>query len=145
MMPDDSLSPAFARGFLFCLTGVFDKLTTAFLRVRGYMLQFEGQVIETDAQGYLKNSQDWQEGMVPLLAEEEGIELTDAHWEVVRFVREFYLEFNTSPAVRMLVKAMAQKYGEEKGNSRYLFRLFPKGPAKQATKIAGLPKPVKCL
>ena len=45
----------------------------------------------------------------------------------------------------MLVKAMAQKYGEEKGNSRYLFRLFPEGPAKQATKIAGLPKPAKCL
>ncbi|VEA72950.1 Sulfurtransferase TusE [Serratia rubidaea] len=45
----------------------------------------------------------------------------------------------------MLVKAMAQKYGEEKGNSRYLYRLFPKGPAKQATKIAGLPKPVKCI
>ncbi|MFD3238507.1 sulfurtransferase TusE [Rahnella perminowiae] len=109
------------------------------------MLEFEGQVIETDAQGYLKNSHEWQEGMAPLLAEEEGIVLTYAHWEVVRFVREFYLEFNTSPAVRMLVKAMAQKYGEEKGNSRYLFRLFPKGPAKQATKIAGLPKPVKCL
>ncbi|CAM3941989.1 sulfurtransferase TusE [Rahnella victoriana] len=109
------------------------------------MLEFEGQVIETDAQGYLKNSQDWQEGMALLLAAQEDITLTDAHWEVVRFVRGFYLEFNTSPAVRMLVKAMAQKYGEEKGNSRYLFRLFPKGPAKQATKIAGLPKPVKCL
>jgi tRNA 2-thiouridine synthesizing protein E len=67
------------------------------------------------------------------------------HWEVVRFVREFYLEFNTSPAIRMLVKAMANKFGEEKGNSRYLYRLFPKGPAKQATKIAGLPKPVKCI
>lgn len=73
------------------------------------------------------------------------IELSEAHWEVVHFVRAFYLEFNTSPAVRMLVKAMAQKYGEDKGNSRYLFRLFPKGPAKQATKIAGLPKPAKCL
>ncbi len=57
------------------------------------------------------------------------------HWEVVRFVREFYLEFNTSPAIRMLVKAMANKFGEEKGNSRYLYRLFPKGPAKQATKL----------
>ena len=45
----------------------------------------------------------------------------------------------------MLVKAMASKFGEEKGNSRYLYRLFPKGPAKQATKIAGLPKPVKCI
>jgi tRNA 2-thiouridine synthesizing protein E len=133
------------RGFLFCQTGLFAKLSAAFLQVRGCMLEFDGQVIETDAQGYLKNSNDWQEGMAPLLAEEEGIQLTDAHWEVVRFVRGFYLEFNTSPAVRMLVKAMAQKYGEEKGNSRYLFRLFPKGPAKQATKIAGLPKPVKCL
>ncbi|MDN5681567.1 MAG: sulfurtransferase TusE [Ewingella sp.] len=109
------------------------------------MLEFAGREIETDAQGYLKNSADWHEDLAPILAEEEEIVLTEAHWEVVRFVREFYLEFNTSPAIRMLVKAMAQKYGEEKGNSRYLFRLFPKGPAKQATKIAGLPKPVKCL
>ncbi|HFI5334167.1 TPA: sulfurtransferase TusE [Serratia liquefaciens] len=109
------------------------------------MLEYQGQVIETDAQGYLKNSADWHEPLAPLLAEQEEITLTEAHWEVVRFVRGFYLEFNTSPAIRMLVKAMAQKYGEEKGNSRYLYRLFPKGPAKQATKIAGLPKPVKCI
>ena len=109
------------------------------------MLQFNGQVIETDAKGYLKNSADWHEALAPILAAEEGITLSDAHWEVVNFVRAFYLEFNTSPAIRMLVKAMAQKYGEEKGNSRYLFRLFPEGPAKQATKIAGLPKPVKCI
>ncbi|STQ45373.1 Sulfurtransferase TusE [Ewingella americana] len=87
------------------------------------------------AQGYLKNSADWQEELAPLLAQEEEIELTEAHWEVVRFVREFYLEFNTSPAIRMLVKAMAQKYGEEKGNSRYLFRLFPKGPASKPPKL----------
>ena len=109
------------------------------------MLEYQGQVIETDAQRYLKNSADWNEALAPLLAEQEEITLTEAHWEVVRFVRGFYLEFNTSPAIRMLVKAMAQKYGEEKGNSRYLYRLFPKGPAKQATKIAGLPKPVKCI
>ncbi|WP_278807876.1 sulfurtransferase TusE [Obesumbacterium proteus] len=109
------------------------------------MLEFAGRQIETDAQGYLLNSSDWSEELVPLLAMEEGIELSEAHWEVVRFVREFYIEFNTSPAIRMLVKAMTQKYGEEKGNSRYLYRLFPKGPAKQATKLAGLPKPVKCI
>lgn len=106
---------------------------------------FQGKEIERDAQGYLKSTADWSEELAPVLAEEEGIVLTEAHWEVVRFVRAFYLEFNTSPAVRMLVKAMAKKYGEEKGNSRYLFRLFSKGPAKQATKIAGLPKPAKCL
>lgn len=83
--------------------------------------------------------------MAEHIAELENISMTDAHREVVSFVREFYTEFNTSPAIRMLVKAMAKKYGEEKGNSRYLFRLFPEGPAKQATKIAGLPKPAKCL
>ena len=109
------------------------------------MLEFAGRTIETDPQGYLMDSTDWQDDLALLLAEQEGITLTDEHWEVVHFVRQFYLEFNTSPAIRMLVKAMAQKYGEEKGNSRYLYRLFPKGPAKQATKIAGLPKPVKCI
>ncbi|MHA6605240.1 sulfurtransferase TusE [Photobacterium damselae] len=109
------------------------------------MLEFEGNQIETDAQGYLKNVDDWSKELVPLLAEEEGIELTEAHWEVIHFVREFYLKFNTSPAIRMLVKAMAKQYGEEKGSSRYLYKLFPKGPAKQATKLAGLPKPVKCI
>nr|WP_256464420.1 TusE/DsrC/DsvC family sulfur relay protein [Erwinia amylovora] len=93
----------------------------------------------------MKSITDWSEDLARELAAEEKIELSEAHWEVVHFVRAFYLEFNTSPAVRMLVKAMAQKYGEDKGNSRYLFRLFPKGPAKQATKIAGLPKPAKCL
>lgn len=109
------------------------------------MLEFEGRAIETDAQGYLKNSADWSEALAAILAEQEGITLTEPHWEVVRFVRAFYQEFNTSPAIRMLVKAMAKKYGEEKGSSRYLYHLFPKGPAKQATKIAGLPKPVKCI
>lgn len=109
------------------------------------MLNFEGKEIETDSEGYLKETSQWSEGLAVIIAEKESIALTPEHWEVVRFVRDFYLEFNTSPAIRMLVKAMANKYGEEKGNSRYLYRLFPKGPAKQATKIAGLPKPVKCI
>lgn len=109
------------------------------------MLHFNGQVIETDSQGYLIDSQQWSEALIPLLAEQENITLTEEHLEIVRFVRAFYLEFNTSPAIRMLVKAVSQQFGEEKGNSRYLYRLFPKGPAKQATKLAGLPKPVKCI
>ncbi|MFS1982860.1 TusE/DsrC/DsvC family sulfur relay protein [Vibrio breoganii] len=109
------------------------------------MFEFNGKSIETDAQGYLLNFTDWEEGMIAILAEEEGIELTEAHLEVVHFVRNFYIEFNTSPAVRMLVKAMEKAHGPEKGNSKYLFKLFKKGPAKQATKLAGLPKPAKCL
>ena len=109
------------------------------------MFIFEGNEIETDSEGYLKDTTQWSEAMAEVIAAQEGITLAVEHWEVVRFVREFYLEFNTSPAIRMLVKAMANKFGEEKGNSRYLYRLFPKGPAKQATKIGGLPKPVKCI
>ena len=109
------------------------------------MFIFEGNEIETDSEGYLKDTNQWSEAMAEVIAAQEGITLAVEHWEVVRFVREFSLEFNTSPAIRMLVKAMANKFGEEKGNSRYLYRLFPKGPAKQATKIAGLPKPVKCI
>ncbi|SIN89719.1 TusE/DsrC/DsvC family sulfur relay protein [Salinivibrio sp. ES.052] len=109
------------------------------------MLVYEGETIATDAQGYLKNVEDWHEALVPLLAEQENIALTEAHWEVIHFVRHFYQEYNTSPAVRLLVKSMGKEYGPEKGNSKYLFKLFPKGPAKQATKLAGLPKPAKCL
>lgn len=100
---------------------------------------------QVDNEGYLKNIDDWSEAFATLMAERENITLTPEHWEIIQLVREFYREYKTSPAIRMLVKAMSQKFGEEKGNSRYLQRLFPDGPAKQATKFAGLPKPAKCL
>lgn len=100
---------------------------------------------QVDDEGYLKNIDDWSQEFATLMAERENITLTPEHWEIIQLVREFYQEYKTSPAIRMLVKAMSQKFGEEKGNSRYLQRLFPEGPAKQATKFAGLPKPAKCL
>lgn len=108
-------------------------------------LTFKQHSIETDKEGYLLDHTLWQPDLAPIIASNEHITLTDAHWEVIHFVRNFYLEFNTSPAIRMLVKAMAKKLGEDKGNSKYLYKLFPKGPAKQATKIAGLPKPARCI
>ena len=109
------------------------------------MLEFNNKQIETDKQGYLLDSNDWCEDLAPIIAEQENITLSEQHWEVVHFVRDFYVEYNTSPAIRMLVKAMAKALGEDKGNSMYLYKLFPKGPAKQATKIAGLPKPARCI
>lgn len=109
------------------------------------MIELNQQQFPTDEFGYLKNLADWSPALAEVIAEKEGIRLSDEHWEIILFVREFYAEYKTSPAIRMLVKALAQKFGEEKGNSRYLQRLFPDGPAKQATKIAGLPKPAKCL
>ena len=109
------------------------------------MLEVNNRHIETDASGYLLNIDDWVVEVAQAIAKLENLELTDAHWEIIHFVRAFYQEYKTSPAIRMLVKATAQKLGEDKGNSRYLQRLFPEGPAKQATKLAGLPKPAKCL
>lgn len=108
-------------------------------------LKFNQQDIELDKQGYLINYQDWQEDLAPIIATRDDIELTEAHWEVIRFVRQFYLEYNTSPAIRALTKAMKAEFGPEKASSRYLYKLFPDGPAKQATKIAGLPKPARCI
>lgn len=108
-------------------------------------LMLNGSGLALDKHGYLANLQDWNEQVAEEFALLEGISLTAAHWEVIHFVRRFYLEFNTSPAIRILVKAMAQQLGPDKGNSKYLFMLFPQGPAKQATRIAGLPKPAKCL
>ncbi|MBE0456933.1 TusE/DsrC/DsvC family sulfur relay protein [Pseudoalteromonas sp. KG3] len=109
------------------------------------MLELNNQLIDTDKQGYLLDHTLWCEELAPIIAAQENIELTSQHWEVIHFVRSFYLEYNTSPAIRMLVKAMAKALGEDKGNSIYLYKLFPKGPAKQATKIAGLPKPARCI
>lgn len=109
------------------------------------IIELNGQHYPTDEEGYLKNLDDWSEALAIEIAKQDNIELSEAHWEIVRFIREFYQEYKTSPAIRMLVKSLAQRFGEEKGNSRYLQRLFPAGPAKQATKIAGLPKPAKCL
>jgi len=108
-------------------------------------IDFNGKAIAVDKQGYLLDFNDWQEELAELIAEQDNIELSPAHWEVIRFVRNFYLTYNTSPAIRALTKAMKAEFGEEKANSRYLYRLFPEGPAKQATKIAGLPKPARCI
>lgn len=101
--------------------------------------------IETDTDGYLLDLNQWNKDVAIEIAKQDNLELTEAHWEIIYFVRDFYQEYQTSPAIRMLVKALGQKLGADKGNSRYLQRLFPEGPAKQATKLAGLPKPAKCL
>lgn len=100
--------------------------------------------IETDKQGYLLDASQWDESIAETIAEIEGIELNDDHWQVVRYVRKFYEEFETSPSIRPLVKYLGTVLPAEKANSLFLQILFPEGPAKQATKIAGLPKPAKC-
>ncbi|NRA62440.1 MAG: TusE/DsrC/DsvC family sulfur relay protein [Psychrobium sp.] len=108
-------------------------------------IHYLGKSFDVDKHDYLLNLSDWSEDLARHIASLEDIELSDEHWQVVHFIRQFYIEFNTSPAMRMLVKAMAKEFGKDKGNSVYLYSLFPLGPAKQATRIAGLPKPAKCI
>jgi tRNA 2-thiouridine synthesizing protein E len=108
-------------------------------------LHFNEQEIATDKQGYLINFKEWHSDLAQLIADKDELVLTEQHWEVIRFVRAFYLTYNTSPAIRALTKAMKAEFGEEKASSRYLYRLFKEGPAKQATKYAGLPKPARCI
>jgi tRNA 2-thiouridine synthesizing protein E len=106
---------------------------------------YNNNSLATDKQGYLLDFTQWNEDVAMLIAKNDDIELLEAHWEVIRFVRQFYLAYNTSPAIRALTKAMKGEFGEEKSSSRYLYRLFKEGPAKQATKYAGLPKPARCI
>jgi tRNA 2-thiouridine synthesizing protein E len=109
------------------------------------MLIYENKVVATDKQGYLLDHLIWQKELALVMAKHDGFELTNAHWEVIKFVRQFYVTYNTSPAIRALTKAMKAEFGEEKASSRYLYKLFPEGPAQQATKYAGLPKPARCI
>ncbi len=108
-------------------------------------IEVNGKTIETDEEGYLVNLNDWVEEAAQVLAAQDGLELTENHWEVIRFLREYYDEYQIAPAVRVLTKAIGKKLGKEKGNSKYLYELFPYGPAKQACRFAGLPKPTGCV
>lgn len=105
-------------------------------------------MLESDAfdkEGFLRRLDQWTPPVARQIAEAEQLELTDAHWEILYLLREFYQEFDSSPAMRPLVKYCALKLGPDKGKSIYLMTLFPGSPAKLGSKIAGLPKPDNCL
>ena len=108
-------------------------------------IQVNGQTIETDEEGYLTNRSDWNEAIATEMAKLDNAALDQNHWEVINFLREYYDEYQIAPAVRVLTKAIGKKLGPDKGNSKYLYELFPYGPAKQACKYAGLPKPTGCV
>jgi tRNA 2-thiouridine synthesizing protein E len=108
-------------------------------------IEVNGTTYETDEEGYLLNLAEWNEDIGKVLAQGENVEMTPSHWEVVNFLRDYYNEYQIAPAVRVLTKAIGKQLGPEKGNSKYLYELFPYGPAKQACKIAGLPKPTGCV
>jgi tRNA 2-thiouridine synthesizing protein E len=108
-------------------------------------LKVDGQIIELDKEGFLLNMNEWNEAIATIIAQEDGINLSDAHWEIIYLTRDFYQTFQISPSMRALVKRTEQVLGAEKGKSIYLLQLFPTSPAKFVSKIAGLPKPANCI
>ncbi|MEJ5304661.1 MAG: TusE/DsrC/DsvC family sulfur relay protein [Ignavibacteria bacterium] len=98
-----------------------------------------GKMIEFDDDGHLKNLSDWNEDIARELAKEEGIpELTERHWLVINYMRQEFQKVGDAPSIRKLTK-------ESGVDTKELYQLFPKGPAKKAAKIAGLPKPKGCI
>jgi TusE/DsrC/DsvC family sulfur relay protein len=109
------------------------------------MMEFKGKQYEVDEDGYLLNLTDWNKELAEHIATLEEITMTDAHWEVVNFLRDYYQKYQIAPMIKILVKEIGKVMGPEKGNTKYLYELYPGGPAKQACKIAGLPKPTGCV
>jgi len=95
--------------------------------------------VDVDAEGFLADPEQWNDQIAKAIAADNGIsELTDRHWLVVKFMRQRYLDTGTAPSIRSL--------GKESGVPvKELYQLFPKGPAKLAAKIGGIPKPKGCI
>lgn len=97
------------------------------------------KVVELDKDGHLANREDWTKELAQELAYLEDVgELSDRHWKVINYIRDEFDEKGDAPSIRKLTK-------ESGISTKELYQLFPKGPAKKAAKIAGLPKPKGCI
>jgi TusE/DsrC/DsvC family sulfur relay protein len=100
---------------------------------------FKGNTWKTDEDGFIDDFKNWNEDWVDFVKEKEGIkDLTEDHWTVIRYLRDYYNKNGIAPMIRLLTKKTGYKL-------KYLYELFPSGPAKGACKMAGLPKPTGCL
>ncbi len=100
---------------------------------------YAGVTVTVNDEGFFEDAGQWTEAMAPEIAQTEGIdELTELHWQVIKFMRAEFAEKGTGPTVRVLGKTSGVSIKE-------LYQLFPKGPAKEAAKIAGIPKPRGCI
>jgi tRNA 2-thiouridine synthesizing protein E len=102
-------------------------------------LTYAGAPVAVDTEGFLTDPSEWTEEIAREIAREHGIEpLSDRHWQVINYMRNTYLQTGAAPTIRTLGKASGVPIKE-------LYQLFPKGPAKLAAKIAGIPKPRGCI
>lgn len=103
------------------------------------LIDVNGHGILTDNEGYIQDLNEWSEDFAFALAKEEGLELTDEHWQVIHYIRDYYEEHQVQAQVRTMIKHFAKEWGPEKGNNHYLHDIFPKGgPQKQGNRLAGV-------
>ena len=102
-------------------------------------LDVNGVKLAMDEDGFIEEPEKWDEEVAKALAKTEGVDsLTDRHWHLVKYLRDYYLKFGVAPMIRKLCKETGLKLNE-------VYELFPSGPAKGACKVAGLPKPTGCV
>ena len=103
------------------------------------VVQIKGSEVEIDEDGFLVDPEDWSEDMAAYFATVEDVtELTDKHWQVINYLRDYFKKFGVAPMIRKLCKDTGFTLKE-------IYELFPSGPAKGACKLAGLPKPTGCV
>ena len=108
-------------------------------------LNINGRIVETDPEGYLVNLDDWSAEVAEFLAGQDKLELGENHWKIINYMRDYFHEYGTAPNLRFLQKGLKEEFGDEWGEKKFLFDLFPFGPAKQAGRYAGTPKPTGCV
>jgi tRNA 2-thiouridine synthesizing protein E len=107
-------------------------------------IELDGQRFPVDKQGFLTQRLMWSERLGRFMAKQDGVDLSDEHWEVIHYFREYYEDYNIPPPMRMVVRVFKKAFGDTNANSRYLHQLFPGGPTRTASKWGGLPKPKNC-
>ena len=102
-------------------------------------LMVDGREVLTDPEGYILDMDEWSEAFARAQAEKEGLVLTEEHWQVIHFIREYYEEHSVQAQVRDMIRHFRNIWPPEKGNNHYLHDLFPKGgPQKQGNRLAGI-------
>ena len=103
------------------------------------VITLAGKQFEVDEDGFIADPSQWNEAVANSLAKTEGVDaMTEAHWKLVNYLRDYYLKFNIAPMIRKVVKDTGFPL-------KHIYELFPTGPAKGACKLAGLPKPTGCV
>ena len=104
-------------------------------------VRVDGHEVLTDSEGYIQDMSEWSEGFAEALAEQEGLVLSERHWDVIRYIREYYQQHGVQAQVRAMIKHFQDTWGPEYGNNRYLHDMFPRGgPQKQGNRLAGIRK-----